>query len=455
MKLFRKVAILGALMVPVATVPASAQSWKWDWNINAGYSFFNEILEGVDAGMTAGENKDVKFKSGGLLGTQLTFWPSSRIGIRANGTYADRPLVTDDWTISSPAGSGIENINLWSASGDLLFRFAKPDDEFEGMEILPYIAVGLGAKWHNGAGDNYTCVDTDGEGSACTPFTLTGGTAPGNNFALAEASTLMGLVGFGADWRFARSVALRTEIGDRIWDPRLQRVVVPATGTIYTLGDGDEDMGSTIHEFYGQVGLSFLFGVDRPEVVAVVAPPAPVEPAPVTPTVSREAMSVCVVDPTAPNGLRMQDAYLVGGRDTVVVAGGSDRPFSTSIGNVSTAANADWYVRGQPLTIRTGATSLEYASYGSARIIESGDLAYVGMVNGMPVYADRNEVADINDELMELRRTRPGTDLGVLLAENRVLRDEIDDVQVLYVPMSPSGCVFQAVQIQEQVRKGK
>jgi hypothetical protein len=28
-------------------------------------------------------------------------------------------------------------------------------------------------------------------------------------------------------------------------------------------------------------------------------------------------------------------------------------------------------------------------------------------------------------------------------------------VKVLYVPMSPSGCVFQAVQIQEQVRKGK
>jgi hypothetical protein len=455
MKLVRKVAILGALMVPVATVPASAQSWKWDWNINAGYSFFNEMLEASDAGLAAGDEKDVKFKSGPMVGTQLTFWPSSRFGIRANGTYADRPLTADDWAITDPASSGIGHVNLWSASGDLLFRLATPRDEFAGMEMLPYIALGLGAKWQNPSGDNYICNDADGESDNCAPFSVTGGTAPNNNFALGEGSTLMGLVGLGADWRFSRNMALRTEIGDRIWDPELHRVIPPATGTDYTLVNSEDDIGSTIHELYGQIGLSFLFGVARPAVVAVAAPPAPVEPAPVTPVVSREAVSVCVVDPTAPNGLRMQEAYLVGGRDTVVVVGGADRPFSTSIGTVSTASNADWYVRGQPLTIRTGSTSLEYASYGSARIIESGDLAYIGTVNGMPIYADRTEVADISDELAELHRTRPGTDLGVILAENRELRNEVDDVQVLYVPMSPSGCVFQAVQIQEQVRKGK
>ena len=457
MTLVRKVAILGALLVPAATSPASAQTWKWDWNINAGYSVFNEILENSDAGLTTGENKDVKFKSGGLLGTQITFWPSSRFGIRANGTYADRPLITDDWTMTSPANSGINNVNLWSASGDLLFRLATPRDEYTGMEVLPYIALGLGAKWHNPAGDNYTCNDaTEGKSFACAPFSITGGTPTGNTFALAEANTLMGLAGLGADWRIARSLAIRTEIGDRIWDPRLHRATAPATGTTFTLANSDEDIGSTIHEFYGQVGLSFLFGVARPPVVAVVAPPAPVEPAPVTPTVSRESMSVCVVDPTAPNGLRMQQAYLVGGRDTVVVVGGTDRPFSTSIGNVATASSADWYVRGQPLTVRIGTNNtMEYATYGSARVIESGDLAYVGMVNGLPVYADRDDVADISNELNELNRARAGTDLGQILEENRELRDELDDVKVLYVPMSTSGCVFQGVQLQEQVRKGK
>ena len=107
MKLVRKVAILGALLVPVAAAPADAQSWKWDWNINAGYSVFNEILEGTDAGLTGSEDKDLKFKSGGLLGTQITFWPSSRFGIRANGTVADRPLETEEWGMTSPAGSGM------------------------------------------------------------------------------------------------------------------------------------------------------------------------------------------------------------------------------------------------------------------------------------------------------------------------------------------------------------
>lgn len=454
MKLVRKVAILGALLVPVAAAPADAQSWKWDWNINAGYSVFNEILEGTDAGLTGSEDKDLKFKSGGLLGTQITFWPSSRFGIRANGTVADRPLETEEWGMTSPAGSGISNVNLWSASGDLLFRLATPRDEFSGMEVLPYIALGLGAKWHNPAGDNFMCNDTaEGKSFACAPFTITGGTPANSSFALAEANTLMGLAGLGADWRFARNLAIRTEIGDRIWDPRLHRVSAMGPGTV-TLADSDEDIGSTIHELYGQLGLSFLFGVARPAVVAVVAPPAPVEPAPVAPTVSREALSVCVIDPTATNGIRMQQAYLVGGRDTVVVVGGSDRPFSTSIGTVSTASNADWYVRGQPLTIGTTNT-LEYATYGSARVIESGDLAFVGTVNGIPVYADRDDVMDINAELTELNRSRPGTDLGVILEENRELRDELDDVKVLYVPMNTTGCVFQAVQLQEQVRKGK
>jgi hypothetical protein len=58
------------------------------------------------------------------------------------------------------------------------------------------------------------------------------------------------------------------------------------------------------------------------------------------------------------------------------------------------------------------------------------------------------------DELTELNRTRSGVDLGVLLNENRTLRNEFNDVRVLYVPTTATGCVFQAVQRQEEVRKG-
>jgi hypothetical protein len=452
MRFASKVAILGALIVPVATVPASAQSWKWDWNINAGYSVFNKMLEPENTGLTGVEGKDVKFKNGGLLGTQLTFWPSSRIGIRANGTYADRPLVADDYTLLQAANSGLSHINLWSLSGDLLFRFARPRDEFAGMEVLPYLALGLGAKWHNPSGDNYTCNDTEeGDSFACAPFTIQNGAS----FALAEANSLMGLVGLGADWRVARNIAIRTEIGDRIWDARLHQAVGPPVGSTVTLAQGDTDFGNDVHELYGQIGLAFLFGVARPVEVAVAAPPAPVEPAPApAPTVTREAISVCVIDPSAPGGIRMQSATLVASRDTVITVSGVDQPLSSSIGNVMVASNADWYVRGQPLTITIGNQKLEYATYGSSRVVEATDLSFLGTVNGVPVYADKTEVADVITELDELNKAQTGRDLGQILEENRELRDEVDDVKVLYVPMNATGCVFQAVQLQEEVRKG-
>jgi hypothetical protein len=118
------------------------------------------------------------------------------------------------------------------------------------------------------------------------------------------------------------------------------------------------------------------------------------------------------------------------------------------------AGNAPWYVQGQPLTMTVGSGRVEFATYGSARVIEAADLAYVGTVNGYPAYADRDDVADVLDELTELNRTRSGADLGVLLNENRTLRNEFNDVRVLYVPTTATGCVFQAVQRQEEVRKG-
>src|SRR5690606_19666660 len=96
------------------------------------------------------------------------------------------------------------------------------------------------------------------------------------------------------------------------------------------------------------------------------------------PEVRREAISVCVVDPTAPGGLRMQSATLIEGRDTVVTIGGTDRPLRESVGNVMVASNADWYVRGQPLTMRVGNETVEFATYGSARVIEASDLAFLG-----------------------------------------------------------------------------
>ena len=438
MKLASKVALLGALMLPMAAAPAMAQSWKWDLSLGGGYSWYRAFLDSENA-PTLAEGDEVKFGSAPFLGAQLTFWPSSRIGIRVNGTYADTDVESDDFT-------HLDNVNLWSGTGDLLFRFKRPADEFTSMEILPYLALGAGLKWMNPAGDNETCVDTEeNESFNCASFAV--GT---QRYALAEANNFMGLIGLGADWRFSRSFALRTEIGDRIWDARVHPLDALTNNTLA----GDTDVSDDIHELYIQAGLTFLFGVARPPVVAVAPAPEPA-PAPTpVPEVRRESISVCVIDPTSPGGIRMQTATLIESRDTVISVGGTDRPFRESVGNVMVASNADWYVRGQPLTMNVGTQKVEFATYGTARTIEATDLAFLGTVNGVPVYADKDEVQDVIEELNELNRAQAGTDLGKILEEHKDLREDLNDVKVVYVPLYATGCVFQGVQRQEEVRKG-
>jgi hypothetical protein len=441
MKLASKVALLGALMLPMAAAPAMAQSWKWDLSLGGGYSWYRAFLDSDNA-PTLAEDDEVKFGSAPFLGAQLTFWPSQRIGIRVNGTYADTEVKSDNFT-------HIENVNLWSGTGDLLFRFKRPAEEFVGMEVLPYLALGAGLKWMNPAGDAETCADTEeNETFNCATFDTNGATL-GGRYALAEANNFMGLVGLGADWRLSRSFALRTEIGDRIWDARVHPLEDATNNTLL----GDTDISDDIHELYGQIGLTFLFGVARPPVVAVAPPPAAPAPTPV-PEVRRESISVCVIDPTAPGGIRMQTATLIEGRDTVITVGGTDRPFRESVGNVMVASNADWYVRGQPLTMTVGTQKVEFATYGTARTIEATDLAFLGTVNGVPVYADKDEVQDVIEELNELNRAQAGTDLGKILEEHKDLQEDLSDVSVVYVPLYSTGCVFQGVQRQEEVRKG-
>lgn len=434
MKLASKVALVSTLLLPMAAAPASAQSWKWDLSLGGGYSWFSSTLDEEDA-PGLGSDNSVGFNAAPFLGAQLTFWPSHRFGLRVNGTYADTEFESDDVTY-------LDNVNLWSGTGDLLFRLRQPAEEFTRMEMLPYFALGLGAKWINPAGTAATCTDTEeGEDFDCTPIDVAG-----TRFAINDGSTLMGLVGLGADWRFSRSLALRTEIGDRIWDAPIHALELATNNTT------DEDVGGAVHELYGQLGLTFLFGVERPPVVAVAPPPAPA-PTPVA-EVRRESINVCVVDPTAPGGIRMQAATLIEGRDTVITVGGTDRPLRESVGNVMVASNADWYVRGQPLSMRVGTQNIEFATYGSARVIDAADLAFLGTVNGIPVYADRAEVQDVIEELDELNAANRGTDLGKILEEHKDLREDLNDVKIVYVPLYATGCVFQGVQRQEEVRKG-
>ncbi len=450
----------GLLLVPlfaaVVAAPAAAQSWKVDWGVNAGWSKFTPALNEDDTGL--GEDvgsRNVFWKSGLMWGSQLTFWLKPKLGLRLNGRYADRALDGSDMENAN----FVTSTNLWGATADLMIRFKEPAEEFTKTEFLPYLALGLGAKWHNGSFDEFSCTDQTNTYN-CSPF-VTGLPATGvpnaqtKAWAFGEENAIAGLIGLGADWRVARRIAIRTELSDQIFKPQFHSSTIPAGGmnsTSWTVSE--ENVAHLVHELGAQVGLHFLFGLAAPPVVAVVPPPAPPPPPPPAPEVRRESISVCVVDPTAPGGIRMQTATLIERRDTVISVNGTDRPFRESVGNIMVATNADWYVAGKPLTMTVGTSKVEFATYGTPRVVEATDLAYLGMVNGYPVYADKDDVADVIDELNDLNKAQQGRDLGEILNQQKDLREALNDVKVLYVPMNATGCTFQAVQRQEEVRKG-
>jgi opacity protein-like surface antigen len=446
MRVLGKVLIAAAVMAPLFAAPAAAQNYRWDIGVNGGYSWFSNMLDNDELGFPeAADIDDVRFKSGPLLGAQLGYWARPNIGLRLNASYADRPVIADN-----VANDLISSVNLWSGSADLLWRFAQPNMDWRGTEVLPYLALGLGAKWINSSGDAFACVDPEDGNVSCGPFTVTDGVTTAGPWGIPDQRRLMGLVGLGTDVRLAPNFALRLEVNDRIYKPQ-----------IYALDPVDfayqgESVGKTVHEVSGQVGLHLLMGLDRPQFVSVAPAPAPPPaPAPVAAPVE-EAVTVCVIDPTVPNGLRMQNAYYrPATRDTVVMVNGQRVPLHNAVGSVMVVRDADWYVRGAPLVLNVGNERFEYVAYQGARRIEADDLAYLGTINGYPVYADRDEVADVMDAIADARTAERSGDLSRILDERDDLRDEINDVEYLYVPVEPTGCVFQTLQPVAPVQKGR
>jgi hypothetical protein len=141
--------------------------------------------------------------------------------------------------------------------------------------------------------------------------------------------------------------------------------------------------------------------------------------------------------------------------DTLVTVNGKRVKLNTTVGNVMTASGADWYVRGAPLELTVGRAKVQFQTTGTPQMVTGTDLAFLGTVNGVPVYADRDDVKDIQQELDELNRAQRGADLAKLMEEHRDLREDLNAVKTVFVPMQPTGCVFQSLTRLEAVRKNK
>lgn len=409
--------------------------YRVDIGINGGFTWYTAMLDDEHLGS---DSEDVRFEPGWLTGAQLTFWVTPRFGLRANGTYTERPLI-EGTSVSSDSDSDlIEDINIWGATGDLLFRPLSEPYSMFGLPAMPYLAVGAGIKYSDPAVE--VALDEDHSGLYFD--------AGGNDFIFVEETKPMGLVGLGTDLRLADNFGLRIEVGDRFWDAPLRYADTFAS-------DPEEDVGNVVHEPYVQLGLHALLGLSHREVIAVSpSPPAP-EPEPEPePEPVEERISVCVIDPSAAGGVARIDAiYLPETGDTLVVDGATRRPFATAVPGTMLAGEAQWLVRGEPLTLAAdGDLTYEYTTWQSGRVIDAPSLTYLGTARGLPVYASTDDIRDLRQRFATARGTA-GDDLAAVFAANPDLLAGLDDVEFLYVPLRSAGCVFQAMRMVEQVRK--
>ena len=157
---------------------------------------------------------------------------------------------------------------------------------------------------------------------------------------------------------------------------------------------------------------------------------------------------MCLVDPTSQSGVQTLSAErnLTTG-DTTIMRNGVKTRISDVTSGVPVASNADWYIRGEPFSIGYDKNKLMFVTVGSARTIDANDLDFIGTVNGMPVFAERQDVTPPLDQL------GPNADLNRLVGESKDVHTALDKVKAIYVPLSATGCVFQELDKQVAVRK--
>lgn len=158
------------------------------------------------------------------------------------------------------------------------------------------------------------------------------------------------------------------------------------------------------------------------------------------PVVSR--FELCALAPTTPAGLRTIPALRVeGSADTLAVVDGHRVGLGEAVGHVTVAGDEAWFTAGKTLDILVGGRLVRYGIYDRGRIIDAADLAYVGTSGGLAVFVAAGEVEKVRAELAQ--RLARGHDLPVLLAVSPAIRAAFRQIQVLYVPVHATGCIFQ------------
>lgn len=426
--LFRAVAA-AALLLPMLAGPVAAQNYRGAWGVYGGGAWFSDFNNNGDVSNLPPEfgTADLSLSSGWIAGTQLEYWfGNGRFGIRANGSYTERPFKVEGDGFDEEFG----DVNTWLVDGDILIRLLRPERD---RVFAPFLSLGAGVAIYNPAGSGTIVVPESnaiwGDGGLLDP--------DGGNSETVFATPF----GLGVDilprWSLGGvALGFRVEIVDHLaWES-------PAAPIF-----GDDF--DAVHNVRLTGGVHALFGRLFRERPVAVAPPPPAPPAP-----AEQAITVCVIDPMLEGGIGEVNAiYVPSTGDTLVIVNGQRVPIEQTARRFRTARDADWYIRGEPLTIAVNGERSEFVTYGGERVVMPRDLALLGTLNGVPVYADADEVQDIMEELEEARKARRDGDLEKILEEREDLREDFEDIEVLYIPTATTGCVFQPVRRVEEVRK--
>ena len=157
---------------------------------------------------------------------------------------------------------------------------------------------------------------------------------------------------------------------------------------------------------------------------------------------------MCVIDPQTGEIREISAIYRPSTGDTLVMMNGDRVALETAYPTTAPvyARNASWFIAGQPLAINVMGQRYEWVTFGGTRIIDPDDLVLLGRVNGLPVYADADDVATIRGRL------NGRAELEDMMERDAEVRAVIDDLDVVYVAVD-INCVFQPLRRLEEVRK--
>ena len=157
-----------------------------------------------------------------------------------------------------------------------------------------------------------------------------------------------------------------------------------------------------------------------------------------------DAVSACVIGPTAPTGFRQTgtiDLPTTGG--TVVVVNGQRVPLRGVVGAAQTGYAA--LTASQPLRSVVQEREIQLLTCGTGQVIQPDRRPFLGTVDGVPVYADQDAVQDIMEELQEARSAGQTHDPKPILEARGNLRDTLEEIEALCVPLQPAARDFRPV----------